>query len=364
MNAAIVTLALLAPTQPARTPEPPTPVPDVTESVRSGLKWLASKQKADGSFDAPAGTSPTTVTAQSGIAFLMQGSTLKHGTYAPELQKIVAWLEKNAAKDGRLASNTENEQFQYVPSHAQALLFLVCAYDVDDDADRRKRLAIVLDRAIEFAVDCQTTRGGWGYIRPAARSDFDDCYTTATMLQALFAARKAGIEVPRRAIDNGVQHLVRATNRRGEVVYSIYNAQADENGGQPMNSAAAAAVILMSDRHRPAQLPQWTRHGVSTSAQMLQFLRNNPNSVLQHHFYLSRAAFALGESGHAQLEPDGRDTDRLRWSTQRATIHKALKGIQAKDGSWPDPNFGPVSTTALALIVLQLDNDYLPAFSR
>ena len=54
----------------------------------------------------------------------------------------------------------------------------------------------------------------------------------------------------------------------------------------------------------------------------------------------------------------------MRWSAQRAAIHKALKDTQSKNGSWVDQNFGPAHTTALALIVLQLDNDYLPAFSR
>ena len=132
----------------------------------------------------------------------------------------------------------------------------------------------------------------------------------------------------------------------------------------PVNSAAAAAVVLMSDRSRPRQLPQWTRHGTESAAQQLQFLRSNPSGVLPHLSYVSRAAFALGESGHEKLDPDTREADRVRWSAQRAAIHKALKDTQSKNGSWVDQNFGPVHATSLALVILQLDNDYLPAFSR
>ena len=41
-----------------------------------------------------------------------------------------------------------------------------------------------------------------------------------------------------------------------------------------------------------------------------------------------------------------------------------VEDAQTADGSWADQNFGPAYATSLALVILQLDNDYVPAFSR
>src|SRR5262245_56170443 len=127
MNSAIVALVLLSP---AAAPAPAQAAPDARENVRNGLKWLAEKQKADGSWESLNDFAPTTISALSGTALLMQGSTLKDGTYAPHLRKLVAYFEKNTDEKGKIASTGQNEMFQYIPSHAQALLFLACVYDV------------------------------------------------------------------------------------------------------------------------------------------------------------------------------------------------------------------------------------------
>ena len=54
----------------------------------------------------------------------------------------------------------------------------------------------------------------------------------------------------------------------------------------------------------------------------------------------------------------------MRWSAYRALLFKAVKATQGKDGSWPDVYIGPAYSTALALMILQLDNDFVSAFSR
>lgn len=360
MNSAVLALALLAPTAPS---EPA--APDVRANVRSGLKWLAAQQKADGTWEAANGFSRTTATAVAGLALLMEGSTPGHGPYAPHLRKALAWLEKHAAKDGRLASTDETEMFQYVTSHAQALLFLACAYDADGDRERRVRLAPLLERGVAFAVECQTPRGGWGFVRPAPGADYDDGLSTATVLQAILAARKAGIEVPRKATDKAVQYLVRSSNPDGGIIYSSYGEQVPRgNDGMPTISSAAAAGVLTADGPRPFLLPAWVTFGNRDAVRQLQYLATNTSGVIMYQFHAARAAYALGENGHRALRPDAPAAEVVRWSTYRATAFKALTAAQAKDGSWPDQTFGPQYTTALALIVLQLDNDYLPAFSR
>jgi hypothetical protein len=360
MNAALA-LALLAPT--ASPPEQP--APDVTDSVRAGLKWLAAQQREDGSWIGMNNTAPTTTTAFAGLAFLMEGSTPKTGTYAPQLRKAVAWLEPKAGANGMLASNDPTEVYQYVLSHAAALLFLASVSDVDDDPDRAKRVSRLIEKAVAFAVSCQTSRGGWGYISARDGNDFDDAPSTTTVLQALFAARRAGFDVPKSATDKAVRYLAKCTAPNGGITYSLaVGDQLVNNNTQPLQTAGAAAALLTVDSPRPEALAKWIGSASAGAASQMRSLRNAGSYGLLLQCHMARAAYALGESGHARLDPDVRDTALVKWSAHRASVFKAVKDVQGKDGSWADPYVGPAYSTALALVILQLDNGYLPAFSR
>jgi hypothetical protein len=148
------------------------------------------------------------------------------------------------------------------------------------------------------------------------------------------------------------------------VIYSLNGGARPMGGdGQPTVSAIAAAGVIAADGYRPAELPMWVKFGNRDAAQQFQFLRSN-GGVVAHHFHVARAAYAVGENGHRQLKPDAEIDEPIRWSAHRSAVFKALKETQAKNGSWSNPSFGPESGTALALVILQLDNDYLPAFSR
>ncbi|MBM3981278.1 MAG: hypothetical protein FJ304_13510 [Planctomycetes bacterium] len=68
MNSTVLALALLAPAA------PPAPAqPDVKGTVRAGLKWLAEKQKDDGSWESLNDIAPTATVAHAGLALLLTG---------------------------------------------------------------------------------------------------------------------------------------------------------------------------------------------------------------------------------------------------------------------------------------------------
>ena len=192
------------------------------KAVAKGLKWLAKQQRADGSWSDTNNVYPTYMTANAAAALLMEGSTLTRGTYAPNLRKALAWVEKTAAADGRICGTGGAENAWDVSGHADALVFLVCIYDVDDDEPRRERVAKLIDRAIAFLVDCQGDSGGWGF----ASGDKSNAKSWATIaaLQGLFAARKAGFTVPKRTIERAVGYLVEATSNNGGVRFNVASA--------------------------------------------------------------------------------------------------------------------------------------------
>ncbi len=353
---AIVTIALVTLTATAL--HEPTQG-DVTLCVAKGLKWLAAQQKTDGSWVGRNDRNSITVTAFAGLALLMEGSTLKHGTYAPELRMAVAWFAKNAAENGRLA-NGPAEDARNIQGHAHALMFLSSAYDTDDDHARRKQLGRLIERAVAFATDSQGKRGGWGVASVSERTD-DDSLSTILMLQGLFAARKAGIEVPKTLTDKGTDYLAKATSATGGVFTRMIEANSPGSGaGQPQLTAGSVATHLMHDGPRPPVLTRWVGNlKPSTSIRP----RQNAGAMFTH-LQFARVAFALGENGHRKIDPTARDADLLSWSSYRTATYETLKSDQLADGNWPDMLNGPVYSTSLALIILQLDNDYLPAFAR
>jgi hypothetical protein len=351
-------LALLTPT--AQPPAAPSAPVDVKECTAKGLKWLAEQQELEGNWFGRANSAPTTTTAMAGLALLMEGSTLKTGTYAPNLRKAVEWMEKIAAADGSLVGTNRTDTTRPINTHAHALLFLACAYDVDDDPARRERLGRILERAITYATSAQTADGAWRATSARNGLRNADAPATVAMLHALYAARKAGIDVPRDTTDKAVDFLAKATTESGVGRNPKFGP--DEVGPPPHTTAGAAAALLMHDGPRPSAFIRWIRYLQTIPVQPWPTTANAVAMSAQLH--RARLAFALGENGHRSLDPRTNEANRTTWSRYRAKVFPTIKAAQAADGSWADTVPGPVYGSAVALIVLQMENDYLPAFSR
>lgn len=357
--AAVLVLGMLA---------PPTPAAGASDPVRNGLRWLASRQQADGRWDGRNDLAPTGITATAGLALLMEGSTPTYGEYAPHLRKAIGWFEATASDNGMLASKGTNEQYQYVFTHSQALLFLACAYDADDDVARLARVRKRIEKAVKFLLDRQMPRGGWPVGEPAVGIESDRSDTTAAALQALLAAGKAGFDVPKDVTDRAVLFLTRATTASGGVAFTVPGGRfVGRDDGQWDLSAAATAAVLMRDGPRPPAVAKWVarivRADQAKQVQQLNQFRNYSNTMYAH-LLVARAAYSLGDGGHRRLDPDARDDQFLRWSDHRARLFKVLAEQQSKDGSWPDINPGSAYPAATALVILQLDNGYVPTLAR
>jgi hypothetical protein len=327
------------------------PAVDVKPNVTRGLDWLARQQQDNGSWIGVGGQYPAAITGLAGLALLMEGSTVHEGKYAPHLRKAVQWYERKVQPGGLLGSDDPGEQARYMYGHGYGMLFLACAYGDEENADRRKRLEKLLAGAVTFAAKAQTQRGGWGYVAAAEGNEFDEAFTTVVLVQGLRAARNAGIAVPRATIDRAMTYLERSTDQAGGVLYAA-------NQPGPVLTAAVAALVPHG-----AKDPKFVKWINVAAARQTPDLTRRGNDLLQH-FYFAQAAYFLDEDGHARLDPTRKAADLVRWSAYRKVLYTSLQALQKHDGSWTSGNVGPVFETSLALIVLQLENETVPFFSR
>src|SRR5262249_14402460 len=162
------------------------------------------------------------MTAMAGMALLMEGSTVRDGKYAERISKAADWLMDRAQRNGLIGNpNNPTEAGRYMYGHGFGLLFLSQVYGEGGDAERRKRLEGILTRAVDFTGKAQTPRGGWGYLSSMDGGGFDEGSVTITQMQALRAARNAGIVVPKGIIDKAHDYLKKCTTPRGGIIYSL-----------------------------------------------------------------------------------------------------------------------------------------------
>src|SRR5262249_35923056 len=84
-------LVLAAPASPARGDALPA---KYQEAISKGLDWLARQQFPDGHWEAQGGQYPVAMTGLGGMAFLMEGSTIREGKYQQQIRKAVDWFTR------------------------------------------------------------------------------------------------------------------------------------------------------------------------------------------------------------------------------------------------------------------------------
>jgi hypothetical protein len=311
-------------------------------AVTRALDYLAREQRRQGYWEANGGQYRVAMTALSGIALLAEGSTTTRGKYSRNISRAVDYLLDASQPNGLIGYP---DDYHYTYGHGYSMVFLSQVYGEEEDAQRRGQIKRVLDKAVRFSAEAQTSRGGWGYVSARDGNDFDEGSTCVTQVQALRAARNAGIVVPREIIDRAKKYIYECMTSDGGVQYSI------RGGGAraPITAAAVATMYSAGD------------YGESEEVQkMLEFCKTNiwpsgggvRSNGFGHwhymHYYYAQVMYR---------EPE-------LWKKYLDEISQVILNTQAPDGSWQEGHIGPVYVTAINATILQLHKAHLPIYQR
>jgi hypothetical protein len=332
--------------------------PQYQSAISKGLEWIAKTQHRDGHWEANGGTYPSAMTGLAGMALLMEGSTLREGKYSTNIRRAVDWFMERSQRNGLLGNpNNQSEAGRYMYGHGFGLLFLASVYGEEEDSDRRRRLEDVLTRAVQFTARAQSSKGGWYYLSRQDGGDADEGSVTVTQVQALRAARNAGIVVPKETIDKARDYLHKCTTASGGVQYSIHG------GGDSLAlTSAAIACGFSSGEYESPAVKKWIQYCQRITGGGGGGRRFGHDEYT--YYYYAQSVYFLGENRYAKLFPDAKEADRVTWSKYRKQMFDQIIKSQTSDGSWNSGYIGPIFATSVYLTILQLDKGTLPIYQR
>ena len=308
--------------------------PSADRAIERGLAALAAGQHDDGSFGSGSYRGNVAISALAGLAFMSGGSTPGRGPYGAEVDRSVDHLLAKTQQSGFIVTPGSSSHGPMY-GHGFATLFLAECNGMSMRPELRQKLA----KAVKLIIDTQNKDGGWRYQPQRADADIS---VTVCQVMALRAARNAGLHVPRETIDRSIDYVKRSKNTDGGFSYML-------QGGESAFARSAAGVVALYSAG------VYEGPEISKGLQYLMRFLPEPGVVRRETYYFYGHYYAA----QAMWQAGGEN-----WSQWYPAIRDELVARQRKDnGTW----VSPISTdyaTAMACIVLQVPNNYLPIFQR
>jgi hypothetical protein len=363
--AGLLALLLLAPLGQLRADDAAVDAARVEAALTGGLKWLAENQIADGdlagSWACDRAAYRPAVASLAGLAFLANGDLPGDEGHGLVVRRALDFVMKSANARGYLGQGDRSGMY----IHAICSLFALSCFGMADESEIDEELAEWCAKSIAVTVEAQAIRrsaaaqGGWRYTPDTSESDVS---VSSWQLMVLHAARQCGFAVDPSVIADGMAYVNRA--------YLAPQRDAETNEMQPGGflyrpgvslepEAAVSGVALLiksiferePDKKRDAALaylssftPAWGGHQYG-------------GYFYFSLFYMTQGMFQLG--GPA-------------WLDYRQAVQRVLVEHQTGDGRWPLPPdnasqshlAGDAYPTAMAVLLLSLDKQYLPMYQR
>ena len=341
-------------------------------SVQRALKWLASKQNEDGSFESPE-AGQAGITSLCLMAFMAQGESPSDGKYEQQLAKAIDYLIAQQKANGLIATMADNTvpisrnmprriSVPSIYSHAISALALCEAYG-QCNPEQAKRLTPVIEKAIAATVEVQGWApkeekdvGGWRYLDSRFPTRSSDLGVTGWQLMFLRSAKNAGFDVPQNSVEAAVKFVQGCFVEDHQVL-----AYLPQSPFACTRSAAAAGVLALAHA------------GKTNSKEALA----SGDWILKHDFskyndctpsygapaWQDRYHYGSALCSQAMFQLGGK-----YWEDFFPPLVEVLMANQKEDGAWEpesaDPQYGNCYTTSLCVLALSVPNQLLPIFQR
>ena len=340
-------------------------------SVERGLEWLATQQKADGSFKSIETGQPA-VTALCVMAFLAQGKTTSDREYGPVISKAIDFICAQQKRNGLLSAISPNavpiprgsvaQHEQLTPAiynHAIGSLALAEAYG-QCTGEQSKRVAGVVEKALSATLEMQSWRkhrrdkGGWRYLCKPHPED-SDLSVTGWMVMFLRSARNAGFDVPTESVDKAVAYMESCFQKQTGTF--CYVSRYPKSVTRAMVGAGVLAMAH-AGKHKSEMAKK-----ASDYILKCDFTKFNHEPQCQVTWLNDRYNYGVFLCTQAMYQQGGE-----YWQQFYPPVVEAIVGAQDADGSWPpeprDKEFGNCYTTALCFLSLSVSDQLLPIFQR
>lgn len=310
--------------------------PEAQRAIDSGLAYLAARQHTDGSFGSGSVYKRNVaVTALAGMSFLSAGHTPGRGPYGSQVSRAVEFILASAEPSGFII-RSDSAAHGPMYGHGFATLFLAEVYGMSPQEDVRT----ALKAAVQLIVNSQNKDGGWRYEPDGREADIS---VTVCQMMALRAARNAGIAVPKATVDNCLDYVRRCQTTDGGFQYQV---RQSPRSAFP-RSAAALVALYSAGIYEGEEIERGLKYLVQHQPQG-ELLRYEPH-YFYGHYYAVQVMWHAGDK---------------YWKTWYPSIRDELLSRRLPDGSWPDSLVNNEYGTAMACLILQMPNNYLPIFQR
>jgi Prenyltransferase and squalene oxidase repeat len=321
---------------------------EAQRATERGLAFLANTQNRDGSFgDSPTYHGNLAVTSLAGLAFMAGGHVPGRGPYGNNVLRTLQFVLGKEQKSPPGFLNNPAGHFRQGPmySHGFATLFLAELYGMVPDRALQDRLKGTIERAVQVIVNSQNSEGGWRY-EPVKQPA--DSSVTICQIMALRAARNVGFFVPKEAADKCVKYVRSCQTADGG--FSYFSGQ---GGAAFPRSAAGVVALYCAGVYSGPEVERGLRYLMNFKPGA--FAGRGAFVPEQHYYYgqyyAAQAMWTAGPKYWNEWFPAIRD-ELLRLNRSR------------QDGAWLDLQVCPHYATAMACIILQIPNNYLPILQK
>lgn len=326
----------------------------VDEALQRGVKYLLTQQDESGFICNKGRRNETAMTALSMLALAACGHQPADPT--PEgaaMKKALAYVLRSDVQqpDGYFGEKDNSRMY----GHGITTLMITEMLGMGADAAQDELLRDRVRKAIDLILRAQKVpkndkaRGGWRYLPSDTSSDMS---VTVWQVMALRAARNAGMDVPKEAIDLAVTYIKSLyqaegqPDKRGRVRPGGFGYQ---SRGNEISTTSEGLLALQVCGDYEAE------EALGASERLLrEGVRTDERWFFYTMYYYAQGMYQRG----GKYEEAG-----------RAKVAELLLPLQSREGFWENGGgdgreAGKVYATSMAIMSLAVKNHFLPIYQR